>query len=204
MGALHPRRRCRRRQHLADQIEPPRAGGDQHLRGLGGEAARSSGSDPLAQRAEARWRRIAALPGRVAQHAFAGRRIASTGKLSSEGRPPASETMPGFSVTLRIPRITEGSCVRRGGPSVKLAVFLQFAEFDSVGASASSCRRKTVTITASEKATVAASDVRPAAARRPAARKGLRQLHLADAHHAAQREAAVPGEEASHIENSAT
>jgi hypothetical protein len=33
---------------------------------------------------------------------------ASTGKVLGEGRPPARLMMPGFSVTLRISRITEG------------------------------------------------------------------------------------------------
>ncbi|MCY1383700.1 hypothetical protein D9M69_718520 [compost metagenome] len=33
---------------------------------------------------------------------------ASTGKVLGEGRPPAKLMMPGFSVTLRISRITEG------------------------------------------------------------------------------------------------
>jgi hypothetical protein len=34
--------------------------------------------------------------------------MASTGKVLGEGRPPAKLMMPGFSVTLRISRITEG------------------------------------------------------------------------------------------------
>jgi hypothetical protein len=38
----------------------------------------------------------------------AASRIASTGKVSAEGRPPASEMMPGRSVTLRISRMIDG------------------------------------------------------------------------------------------------
>ncbi len=35
-------------------------------------------------------------------------RIASTGKVSADGRPPASERTPGNSVSLRISRMTDG------------------------------------------------------------------------------------------------
>ena len=44
-------------------------------------------------------------------------RIASTGKVSGDGRPPASESMPGCSVSLRISRMIDGfmRALRRAG-----------------------------------------------------------------------------------------
>src|SRR5262249_37080369 len=52
--------------------------------------------------------------------------IASTGKVSALGRPPAIDRMPGFSVTLRISRMMEGFMRAARRACCQAAVFMVF------------------------------------------------------------------------------
>ena len=95
-------------------------------------------------------------------------RIASTGKVSADGRPPASEMMPGRSVSFRISRITDGF-IRSARRARRQGLWLVWASSCRSSRSAGAAGRptgiarptKTVAITASAKATVAASSRSP-------------------------------------------
>ena len=105
--------RARVDQHLGREVEALlRAGGDQHLVGMDVHAVLPSEMRARPTRAAARslrWRRIAGpRAGPRAAPSRWRRARAWTGNVSAEGRPPASDTMPGRSVTLRISRMIDG------------------------------------------------------------------------------------------------
>ncbi len=95
-------------EHLGHQVQALlRAGGDQDLVGrhVPGQEIRHG----LAQRQVALARGVLQRGGSVvAQHRRAGLREVIDREGLGEGRPPARLMMPGFSVTFRISRITEG------------------------------------------------------------------------------------------------
>jgi hypothetical protein len=95
-------------QHLGHQVQALlAAGGDQHLgrvHSQGSCAATASRSGRIAFAGGVLQRGLAVF----AQHLGAGLGELDTGNVLGEGRPPAKLMMPGFSVTLRISRMTDG------------------------------------------------------------------------------------------------
>ena len=144
--------------------------------------------------------------------------MASTGKLSGDGRPPASEMMPGCSVIFRISRITDGfeplgaarQLPGRGGVDAWSCRSSQVAFEGSArarrGARTGILRpTKTVPITASEKSSVAGSSRSPSiGTANSSARKGCSSCTWLTRTVPPSARPRYQAKKPSHIENSVT